>query len=174
MIHQRAVADICSSLSGTVATLSFALILTFNGVMQTPTALPGFWIFMYRVSPLTYLIAGMCGNALHGQQIQCSSKELSVFPPPQGQTCGQYLAGWMSVSPGQLSNPSATTECQFCAFTTADQYMSLSKICKWKYHVILTLHDCSVAVQVLTMIMLCISLQSTLAQLWNRLGLCWI
>ncbi|KAJ6073637.1 uncharacterized protein N7446_001414, partial [Penicillium canescens] len=47
---------------GTVATLAFALILTFNGVMQTPTALPGFWIFMYRVSPLTYLIAGICGN----------------------------------------------------------------------------------------------------------------
>ncbi|KAJ5151362.1 uncharacterized protein N7482_010614 [Penicillium canariense] len=114
--------------AGTVATLSFALILTFNGVMQTPTALPGFWTFMYRVSPLTYLVAGMCGNALHGQQVRCSSRELSVLSPPEGMTCGQYLGDWLSASPGQLFNPSATTGCEICAFTTADQYLSLSKI----------------------------------------------
>lgn len=41
--------------AGAIATLMFSLILTFNGVFQPPEALPGFWIFMYRVSPLTYL-----------------------------------------------------------------------------------------------------------------------
>ena len=55
--------------------------------------------------------------------------ELSVFNPPQGQTCGQYLADWLMVAPGQLYNPSATQDCQYCAFTNADQYMALSKIC---------------------------------------------
>ena len=35
------------------ATLMFSMALTFNGVFQAPSALPGFWIFMYRVSPLT-------------------------------------------------------------------------------------------------------------------------
>lgn len=100
--------------------------------MQTPNALPGFWIFMYRVSPLTYLIAGMCGNALHGQEIQCSNAELSVFSPPQGMTCGQYLEDWLAVSPSQLLNPSAKANCEMCAFTTADQYMALSDICKWR------------------------------------------
>jgi ABC-type multidrug transport system ATPase subunit len=39
--------------AGNIATLMFALCLTFNGVFQPPQALPGFWIFMYRVSPLT-------------------------------------------------------------------------------------------------------------------------
>lgn len=118
--------------TGTVATLAFALILTFNGVMQTPDALPGFWIFMYRVSPLTYLVAGLCGNALHGQQFHCSERELSVFSPPLGQSCGQYLEDWLSVSPGQLYNPSATARCELCAYTTADQYLALSQICKWQ------------------------------------------
>ncbi|OQD90039.1 hypothetical protein PENANT_c002G09456 [Penicillium antarcticum] len=113
---------------GTVATLAFTLILTFNGVMQTPTALPGFWIFMYRVSPLTYLVAGMCGNALHSQVVQCSNRELNVFNPPEGQTCGQYLADWLAKAPGQLYNPSATQNCEYCAFTNADQYLALSKI----------------------------------------------
>jgi ATP-binding cassette subfamily G (WHITE) protein 2 (PDR) len=39
--------------AGNIATLMFSLTLTFNGVFQPPQALPGFWIFMYRVSPLT-------------------------------------------------------------------------------------------------------------------------
>jgi ABC-type multidrug transport system ATPase subunit len=39
--------------AGNIATLMFSLMLTFNGVFQPPQALPGFWIFMYRVSPLT-------------------------------------------------------------------------------------------------------------------------
>jgi ATP-binding cassette subfamily G (WHITE) protein 2 (PDR) len=35
-----------------LVTLLFAMSLVFNGVMQTPDNLPGFWIFMYRyVSP---------------------------------------------------------------------------------------------------------------------------
>lgn len=39
-----------------VVTLLFALSLTFNGVMQTPSALPGFWVFMYRVRQVCSLI----------------------------------------------------------------------------------------------------------------------
>ena len=39
--------------AGNIATLMFSMTLTFNGVFQPPNALPGFWIFMYRVSPLT-------------------------------------------------------------------------------------------------------------------------
>lgn len=141
--------------------------------MQSPTALPGFWIFMYRVSPLTYLIAGMCGNALHGQPIQCSRSELSVFSPPQGQTCGQYLADWLSVSPGQLYNPSAVTNCEFCAFTTADQYLSLSKICKWASCFISVPHDCLVAVQMLifTMYQTTVNAGATLQSAGLILGL---
>jgi hypothetical protein len=42
-----------SETAGNIATLMFSLTLTFNGVFQPPNALPGFWIFMYRVSPLT-------------------------------------------------------------------------------------------------------------------------
>jgi ABC-type multidrug transport system permease subunit len=32
--------------AGNIATLLFSMMLTFNGVLQSPTALPGFWIFM--------------------------------------------------------------------------------------------------------------------------------
>lgn len=32
--------------AGNLATLLFSLMFTFSGVLQSPTALPGFWIFM--------------------------------------------------------------------------------------------------------------------------------
>ena len=40
-----------SETAGAIVTLLFSMSLIFNGVMQPPNALPGFWIFMYRVSP---------------------------------------------------------------------------------------------------------------------------
>lgn len=111
-----------------IVTLLFAMSLTFNGVMQSPTALPGFWIFMYRVSPFTYWIGGIVAVQLHGKVINCSSAETSIFNPPAGQTCGQYLAPYLSVAPGTLQNPAATSSCSYCALSTADQFLSGSNI----------------------------------------------
>ncbi|PWY83072.1 ATP-binding cassette transporter [Aspergillus sclerotioniger CBS 115572] len=113
---------------GSIATLLFIMALTFNGVMQPPQALPGFWIFMYRVSPLTYLIAGITATGLHGRGIQCSNEEMSVFNPPSGQTCGQYMSQYLQVAPGQLYNPTATQDCQYCQLQNADQYLASSEI----------------------------------------------
>ena len=115
---------------GTIATLMFMMALTFNGVMQPPSALPGFWIFMYRVSPLTYLIAGITATGLHGRAIECASAELSVFNPPSGMTCGDYLGSYLQSSPGQLYNPSAMQDCQYCQLQNADQYLAASNIGK--------------------------------------------
>lgn len=113
---------------GMIATLCFGLTLIFNGVMQPPSALPGFWIWMYRVSPLTYYIAGIAATALHGRPVVCSSAEFSVFDPPPGQTCGEYLATFLKTAPGQLYNPSAISSCQYCALSVADQYLILRDI----------------------------------------------
>ncbi|KAJ5127187.1 hypothetical protein N7448_007966 [Penicillium atrosanguineum] len=113
---------------GTIATLMFIMTLTFNGVLQPPSALPGFWIFMYRVSPLTYLIAGITATGLHGRKIQCSTAELSVFNPPSGLTCGAYLNPFVTAAGGQLYNPAATANCQYCQLTNADQYLASSNI----------------------------------------------
>lgn len=115
---------------GTIATLMFMMALTFNGVMQPPSALPGFWIFMYRVSPLTYLVAGITATGLHGRAIECASAELSVFNPLSGMTCGDYLGSFLQSSPGQLYNPSATQNCQYCQLRNADQYLAASNIDK--------------------------------------------
>ncbi|CAI7581737.1 unnamed protein product [Penicillium discolor] len=111
-----------------VVVLLFAMSLTFCGVMQPPSALPGFWIFMYRVSPFTYWIGGMAGTQLHNRQVVCSTSELSIFNPPSGQTCGDYLMKYVTAAGGQLLNPEATSDCNYCSLQVADQYLSTAGI----------------------------------------------
>ncbi|PNP39712.1 hypothetical protein TGAMA5MH_08383 [Trichoderma gamsii] len=115
----------------TAASLVTFLVLMstmFNGVLQVPSALPGFWLFMWRVSVFTYWVAGIVGTELHGREIVCSESELSIFSPPSGQTCGEYLAPFLQQAPGQLQNPSATDQCHYCQLSNADQYLAGSEI----------------------------------------------
>ncbi|KXH37611.1 ABC-2 type transporter [Colletotrichum salicis] len=111
-----------------VVTLLVLMSLTFCGVLQSPTALPGFWIFMYRVSPFTYWVAGIVGTQLSGRPVTCSATETSVFNPPSNQTCGEYLADYLKLAPGQLQNPDATEACRYCSLSNADQYLAGSNI----------------------------------------------
>ncbi|KAJ5816604.1 CDR ABC transporter [Penicillium robsamsonii] len=111
-----------------VVVLLFAMSLTFCGVMQPPSALPGFWIFMYRVSPFTYWVGGMAGAQLHDRKVICSASELAIFNPPSGQTCGQYLMKYAQAAGGQLLNPEATSDCSYCSLRVADQYLSTAGI----------------------------------------------
>ncbi|CAG8910041.1 unnamed protein product [Penicillium egyptiacum] len=111
-----------------VVVLLFAMSLTFCGVMQPPSALPGFWIFMYRVSPFTYWVGGMASTQLHNRQVVCSTAELAIFDPPSGQTCGQYLLKYATAAGGQLLNPEATSDCSYCSLKVADQYLGTANI----------------------------------------------
>lgn len=111
-----------------IVTLLFALSLVFNGVMQAPSALPGFWIFMYRVSPFTYWVGGIVATQLHGKQVVCAPRETSMFNPPAGQTCGDYMAAYLQTAPGYLNNPDATTGCEYCSISNADQFLAGSNI----------------------------------------------
>ncbi|KAI1611046.1 ABC multidrug transporter [Exophiala viscosa] len=115
--------------AGNIATLLFSMMLTFDGVLQAPSALPGFWIFMYRASPMTYMVSGWASTGLHGRHVECAQNEKAIFDPPSGQTCAQYLAEYLRAgAPGQLLNPSATTSCEYCPLTSADQFLASSDI----------------------------------------------
>lgn len=107
-----------------VVVLLFAMSLTFCGVMQPPDAFPGFWIFMYRASPFTYWIGGMASAQLHNRVVQCSTTELSIFNPPSGQTCREYLEKYATAAGGQILNLDATSDCKYCPLSIADQSLS--------------------------------------------------
>jgi ABC-type multidrug transport system permease subunit len=111
-----------------VVVLLYAMSLTFCGVLQSPSALPGFWIFMYRVSPFTYWVSAMVSTLVHDREITCSSAELAIFDPPSGQTCGQYLGEYINLAGGQLLDWNVTSDCRYCAVQKADQYIAGSQI----------------------------------------------
>ncbi|KAK1227247.1 Multidrug resistance protein [Marasmius sp. AFHP31] len=110
--------------AGNIANTLFALLLLFCGVLVPPQNLPGFWIFMYRVSPFTYLIDGIMSTALANTAAVCADNEISIVNPPTGQTCGQYLASFMSFAKGTLANPDATSFCQYCSNYDTNLFLS--------------------------------------------------
>ncbi|KAH8664556.1 ABC-2 type transporter-domain-containing protein [Xylariales sp. PMI_506] len=114
--------------AGSIVTLLTMMSLTFCGVLQTPTSLPGFWIFMYRVSPFSYWVAGMISTQLHGRAVECTESETSIFDPPPGVSCGEYLEKYLAVASGYLQNPSDMLQCRYCSVTVADQYLAGSNI----------------------------------------------
>ncbi|KAG0701456.1 ABC-2 type transporter-domain-containing protein [Suillus ampliporus] len=98
-------------------------ITIFDGVIQ-PFVELNWWRWMYRVSPFTYVIEGLLVKvSIGGSTISCSSTELVSVNPPNGLTCGKYMGPFMEFAGGYLTNPNATEGCQYCPYTTANQYM---------------------------------------------------
>lgn len=111
---------------GGIASLMFSLCLIFCGVLVGPDAMPRFWIFMYRVSPFTYLVSGMLSTGLSNAKVTCSDIEYLYVEPPEGSTCGAYFASFIETAGGYLTNANATTRCEFC--TVADTNTLLSSL----------------------------------------------
>lgn len=117
-----------SQTAASIVTLLVIMSLTFCGVLQTPGALPGFWIFMYRLSPFTYWVSGIVSAQLHDRVVDCSATETAMFSAPSGQTCGEYMQDYLTQAPGRLQNPDSTSDCQYCPLQVADQFMAGSEI----------------------------------------------
>ena len=108
---------------GNIANLLFSLSLIFCGVLQPAQGLPGFWIFMYRVSPFTYLVEGMLSTGIANQKTFCADNEFVSFDPPSGSTCGQYMQPYTSEAGGYLKDNSATSNCQFCTYDDTNFFL---------------------------------------------------
>lgn len=108
---------------GSLANLLFILCLIFCGILSTPDALPGFWIFMYRVSPLTYIVGAFMASGLTGLAIECSAREIIHLEPPSGFTCGDYLGLFTNSSGGSVLNPAATSQCQYCSVVSSEVFL---------------------------------------------------
>lgn len=92
-------------------------------VMASPASLPGFWIFMYRVSPLTYLLSSMLSTGLANVQVNCSELEIILVQPPVNQTCGEYLAAYIQTAGGAIYNSNDTTNCEYCSMSTSNVFL---------------------------------------------------
>ncbi|KAF3761700.1 ABC transporter CDR4 [Cryphonectria parasitica EP155] len=109
---------------GNIANLIFSLCLIFCGVLATPSTFPRFWIFMYRVSPFTYLVSGMLSAAVANTDVVCAANEYLTFQPLSNLTCGDYMEPYINVTGGYLTNANATSDCQFCSISESNVYLT--------------------------------------------------
>ncbi|KAI0021746.1 ABC-2 type transporter-domain-containing protein [Xylariomycetidae sp. FL0641] len=112
---------------GNVANLLFTLCLIFCGVLANPDTLPRFWIFMYRVSPFSYLVSAMLSTAVANTDIVCADNELLTFKPPQGSNCSSYLD--LQLMQGGYLQPGtedSTSQCVFCPFAETNAFLAQS------------------------------------------------
>jgi ATP-binding cassette subfamily G (WHITE) protein 2 (PDR) len=108
---------------GNIANLMFTLCLLFCGVLAQPSDFPRFWIFMYRLSPFTYLVSGMLSVGLANSSVQCAARELISFQPRSGSTCGEYMKAYTSFAGGFLVDDNATSDCQFCSISDTNVFL---------------------------------------------------
>ncbi|GIZ44791.1 hypothetical protein CKM354_000797800 [Cercospora kikuchii] len=108
-----------------VATLLGIGLYAFCGILVPKTALPGFWIFMYRVNPFTYIASGILSTTLANAPAKCASNEYLYFSAPANQTCGDYMQSYMSQNGGYLVDPAATgsKECQYCTVANTNRFL---------------------------------------------------
>lgn len=103
--------------------LLFTICAGFAGVTNPPDQIPTFWRrWMYPVDPFRYLMGGWLTLVNQGTEIRCGSNEFALFDPVSGQTCEEYAGTFVSSAGGYLNNPNATTNCQYCQYTTGDLY----------------------------------------------------
>ncbi|CAH0002311.1 unnamed protein product [Clonostachys byssicola] len=112
-----------ADIAGGVVGLLLIMMFTFCGVLAGPDALPGFWIFMYRVNPFTYIIEGLLGTGLGNAPMYCADNEFVQFTAPNGSTCVGYTADFISQAGGYLADPEAT-DCRYCAMNQTNSFLT--------------------------------------------------
>lgn len=83
---------------------------------------------MYYVNPSTYWIGGVLAATLNGIPVECTPEETAQFNVPAGQTCQSYAGAFATSSGGYLLNPQATADCQYCPYSTGNDYLATLNI----------------------------------------------
>ncbi|KAG7120746.1 Opaque-specific ABC transporter CDR3 like protein [Verticillium longisporum] len=109
--------------AGGLANLLLIMMFTFCGVIAGPDSLPGFWIFMYRVNPFTYVIESLMATGLGDAPMHCAPNEFITFTAPDGSTCAQYASEYLAQNGGYLENPDSSN-CSYCSMSNTNEYLA--------------------------------------------------
>lgn len=122
--------------AGLANSLFWNILMIFSGTLVPHASLNTFYRYwLYWLDPFRWIFGGHIEDTLHNVQVHCSQSDLAIFDPPSGQTCGQYAADFLQTAVGYLTNPEATVDCGYCAYTTGDDYaatMDLSFDKRWR------------------------------------------
>lgn len=123
--------------AGVLTSLLWMLCILFCGIGVPRADLPGFWAFMYRASPATYLVGGIMSTAVANNNVTCADYEvLHLVPPPGGNmSCGEFLNPFAKASGGRVLDPAALDQCGYCPLGTTNDFLArfeLSYDTRWR------------------------------------------
>ncbi|GAA6062867.1 hypothetical protein JCM10212_000789 [Sporobolomyces blumeae] len=122
----QAVAALAPTIYSAAMTNPFLLVIfsLFCGVTVPPNVMPSFFSsWLYYLDPFTWIIAGLVPNELHDLPVVCKESEFSIFSPPAGRTCGDWVAAYIEIAGGYVNNPDATSNCQYCTYASGEDFM---------------------------------------------------
>ncbi|KAL5113816.1 hypothetical protein ACEQ8H_008317 [Pleosporales sp. CAS-2024a] len=114
--------------------LIIGTLVSFCGVLVPYSQIQPFWRYwMYYLNPFNYLMGSLLVFADWDRDVTCTEQEFSVFDPPSGQTCAQFLEAWLA-GPGSrnnLINPNATAACRVCQYQKGRDYLYTVNLTKY-------------------------------------------
>lgn len=106
--------------------LVIGILVSFCGVLVPYGQIQVFWRYwLYYLNPFNYLIGSLLVFTSFSSPVECAESEFAIFDPPSGQTCGQYLAGYMQGMGARtnLTNPDVMSGCRVCQYRTGADYL---------------------------------------------------
>ncbi|KAH6888187.1 ABC-2 type transporter-domain-containing protein [Thelonectria olida] len=117
--------------------LIIGTLVSFCGVLVPYAQIQEFWRYwIYWLNPFNYLMGSMLVFNIWGADINCKDREFARFDPPNGTTCGDYLADYLTQGVGLVSNlvnPDATSECMVCSYTKGEDYLRTLNLKEYYY-----------------------------------------
>jgi len=114
--------------------LLIGVLVSFSGVFVPYQAITSFWRYwLYYLDPFNYLLGGLLVFPIWDVQVECKESEYGVFDPPNGQTCGAYMADFLAAQTGYINNPDATANCQYCIYSKGSEYLASKNLGRHVY-----------------------------------------
>lgn len=112
------------TMAGYANSLFWVILLTFCGLPVPHSGMNDFyrpWLFW--ADPLRYFFGGSISSVMHKVNVTCKPRDYAQFISPANQTCQQYAADFLSMNAGYLVNPDGTDVCDYCKYSTGDDYL---------------------------------------------------
>ncbi|RYP53146.1 hypothetical protein DL768_001820 [Monosporascus sp. mg162] len=112
--------------AGVLTSLLWMLCILFGGIGVPRADLPGFWTFMYRASPATYLVGGTMSTAVANTDITCADYEVLhlVLPSGGSMSCDGLLSPFAEAAGSRVLDPAALDKCGYCPLGTTNDFLA--------------------------------------------------
>lgn len=99
-------------------------LILFNGVLVPYSQMQSFWRYwLYYLDPFNYLIGALVTPVAWDVVVTCQESELTYIPLPSNSTCGEYMESFLAEQAGYLVDPSSTSSCAYCEYSTGADYL---------------------------------------------------